>query len=115
MIAVGTAVVTVLLLIDGLATNPWVVGAALFVGGGVDAHLHDHERRRADGVAGVGRARGMGLFSLVTVGGLALGSAVWGIVANVSVVGAEVAAAVFLVVERSSRGDGGSALRSTWT
>jgi hypothetical protein len=40
----------------------------------------------------------MGLFSLVTVGGLALGSAVWGILADVSVVAAEVAAAVCLVV-----------------
>ena len=99
MIAVGTAVVTVLLLIDGLATNPWAVGAALFVGGGAWTLIFTTMNVAAQtALPAWVRARGMGLFSLVTVGGLALGSAVWGIVADVSVVGAEVAAAVCLVV-----------------
>jgi MFS family permease len=99
MIAVGTAVVAVLLLIDGLATSPWVVGAALFVGGGAWTLIFTTMNVAAQtALPAWVRARGMGLFSLVTVGGLALGSAVWGIVANASVVGAEVAAAVFLVV-----------------
>ena len=35
------------------------------------------------------RARGMGLYSLVTVGGLALGSALWGLVASRSLVASQ--------------------------
>jgi MFS family permease len=98
-LAVGTVVIIGLLLVDGLATSAWIVGAALFVGGGAWTLIFTTMSVAAQSaLPSWVRARGMGLFSLVTVGGLALGSALWGIVANASVTAAEVIAAVCLLV-----------------
>ena len=99
MVEVGTIVIAVVLLIDGLATNQWVVGAALFFGGGAWTLTFTTTNVAAQSALPAWvRARGMGLFSLVTVGGLALGSALWGVVASRSLVGAQVLAAVTLLV-----------------
>ncbi len=99
MVEVGTIVIAVVLLIDGLATNQWVVGAALFFGGGAWTLTFTTTNVAAQSALPAWvRARGMGLFSLVTVGGLALGSALWGLVASRSLVGAQVLAAVTLLV-----------------
>ncbi|HEY8093962.1 MAG TPA: MFS transporter, partial [Acidimicrobiales bacterium] len=96
---VGTGVVVVLLLVDAVAANPWAVGAALFVGGAAWTLVFTTMSVAAQSsLPAWVRARGMGLFSLVTVGGLAVGSAVWGIVASRSLVVAQVAAAITLVI-----------------
>ncbi|HET9602501.1 MAG TPA: MFS transporter [Acidimicrobiales bacterium] len=99
MVELGTIVIAVVLLIDGLATNQWVVGAGLFFGGGAWTLTFTTTNVAAQSALPAWvRARGMGLFSLVTVGGLALGSALWGLVASRSLVGAQVLAAVTLLV-----------------
>jgi hypothetical protein len=48
------------------------------------------------------RARGLGLYLLAITGGLALGSALWGYIANWSLAGAYIAAAAMLVVASAS-------------
>jgi len=96
---VSTGIIAFVLLIDGLAANEWVVAAGLFVGGAAWTLSFTTMSVAAQAaLPGWVRARGMGLYSLVTVGGLALGSALWGVVASRSLVASQVVAAAVMIV-----------------
>jgi predicted MFS family arabinose efflux permease len=96
---VCTAIIVVVLVLDGLAANEWVIAVGLFVGGGAWTLSFTTMSVAAQAALPAWvRARGMGLYSLVTVGGLALGSAFWGVVANRSLVASQVLAALAMVI-----------------
>ena len=83
----------------GVVRNAWVVGVALFVGGfawtlAVTATNVAAQSALASWV----RARGLGLYMISITGSVSLGSALWGLVAEWSLVGAYLVAAGFLLV-----------------
>jgi MFS family permease len=98
LIAVATLIIAGVLLVDGLVTNVVVMGAVLVIGGmgWTSAFTTVNVAAQSTLPAWV-RARGMGIYMLVLAGGLAVGSAIWGAVADWSVPGAHVLAAGLLV------------------
>jgi MFS family permease len=94
-----TAVITVVLVVVGTAGNPWVIGPALAVGGGAwttgTVTLNVSTQRALPWWV---RARGLGLYMVVMFGSLAIGSAVWGLLAGWSIAGAMLVAAATLAL-----------------
>lgn len=82
------------LIVEGTSRNSWAIGAAMLIGG-----LAWATALTSTGVAAFSalpewvRARGMGLYLLVLAGGVALGSAAWGALAESSLTNAHLAAA----------------------
>lgn len=103
LVTVASAVVAAALVITGTVRSAWAIGPALFVAGGAwttaTVTLNVAAQRALPWWV---RARGLGLYMLVLAGGIAIGSAVWGVVAAWSVPGAHVIAAATLVAGSSS-------------
>jgi len=99
MIMTSTLVVAAALLVDAYASQPVAVGAGLFVAGfaWTTAFTTTNVAAQSTLAAWV-RARGMGLYMLTITGGVAIGSAAWGVLAEWSVSGAQAIAAAFLLV-----------------
>ena len=99
LMLVATIVIAGALLITGLVHVAWVIALTLLVAGGawVLATITTNVAAQIALPWWV-RARGLGLFLLVMTGGIALGSALWGLVAEWSLTGAYVVAAIVLVV-----------------
>jgi hypothetical protein len=70
-------------LVEGFVRTPWMVGVALAFGGGswTTATIAANVAAQSALPSWV-RARGMGLYMLVLAGGIAVGSAAWGLLAN---------------------------------
>jgi MFS family permease len=87
------------LVVEGTGRMTWAIGIAMFVGG-----LAWATALTSTGVSAFAalpewvRARGMGLYMLVLSGSVAFGSAAWGLLAESTLTGAHVIAAVVLVV-----------------
>jgi predicted MFS family arabinose efflux permease len=87
------------LIVEGTSRSSWAIGVAMLIGG-----LAWATALTSTGVAAFSalpewvRARGMGLYLIVLAGGIALGSAAWGALAESSLTGAHVAAAGVIVV-----------------
>ena len=94
----SSVVLAAALFIDGTSHMSWLIGAMLFLGG-----LAWATALTSTGVASVSvlpewvRARGMGLYMLVLSAALALGSAVWGAVADANLTTAHLVAAGLMV------------------
>ena len=92
------------LVAEGTSRVPLLIGAAMFVGG-----LAWATALTSTGVASFSvlpewvRARGMGLYLLVLAGGIALGSAVWGLLAETSLTTAHLVAAAVLILTLTIR------------
>ncbi len=99
LMLVATVVIAGALLITGVVHIAWVIALTLLVAGGawVLATITTNVAAQIALPWWV-RARGLGLFLLVMTGGIALGSALWGLVAEWSLTGAYVVAAIVLVV-----------------
>jgi len=106
LMMLATAVVATGLVVVGVVNNSLVVGSTLLVvGAGWTLAL------TATGVAAQAalpawvRARGMGLWNLAVTGGVAIGSAMWGVIAGWRVdVAHEIAAAMLLLLFVLTRG-----------
>ncbi len=91
------------LVVEGTSRIAWVTGLAMLVGG-----LAWATALTSTGVASFGvlpewvRARGIGLYMLVLSGAVALGSAVWGVLANVNLTTAHLAAAAAMMLSLPS-------------
>jgi predicted MFS family arabinose efflux permease len=98
LVGIGTVVIAGVLLVNGLVMRSLPIGAVLVLGGvaWTTAFTTVNIAAQATLPAWV-RARGMGIYMLVLAGGLAVGSAIWGAVADWSVRGAHVLAAAVLV------------------
>jgi len=102
----GSSVVMIMsLVVEGFSRLAWASGVAMFVGG-----LAWATALTSTGVSSFSalpewvRARGMGLYQLVLAGGIAIGSAAWGALAEVNLVGAHlIAAATMLLGLTTSR------------
>ena len=87
------------LVVEGTVELTWVIGIAMFVGG-----LAWATALTSTGVSAFAalpewvRARGMGLYMLVLSGSVAFGSAAWGALAESTLTGAHVIAAVVLLL-----------------
>ncbi len=99
LMVVATVVVAGALLITGVVHIAWVIVLTLVVAGAgwVLATVTTNVAAQIALPWWV-RARGLGLFLLVMTGGIALGSALWGLVAEWSLTGAYVVAAIVLLV-----------------
>jgi MFS family permease len=98
LVNLGALVIAGMLLVNGLVANVALVAVMAFFGGAAWTLVFTMMNIAAQAaLPSWVRARGMGLYSLVTIGGLALGSAVWGGVAAWSLAGAQVIAAVCLL------------------
>ena len=90
----SSVLVAITLVVEGVGSLPWAIGVAMFVGG-----LAWSTALTSTGVAAFSalpewvRARGMGLYMLVLAGAVAIGSAGWGVLAEISLTGAHLAAA----------------------
>jgi MFS family permease len=93
----ATFVLAATLLVEGSIRSPWPVAVALACGGGAwtTATIAANVAAQSALPSWV-RARGMGLYMLVLAGGIALGSAFWGVLANWDLRGAFVVAAACL-------------------
>jgi MFS family permease len=93
----SSAIIAVMLVLIGTVGSQWVTGPALFVAGGAwttgTVTLNVATQRALPWWV---RARGLGLYMVVLAGGIAIGSAVWGAFASVSIAFAFVVAAVIL-------------------
>lgn len=99
-IVVGaSAIVAATTVAVGTVQEPWIVGVALFVAGGawttVTVTLTVAAQRALPWWV---RARGIGIYMVTLMGGVAVGSAVWGVIAGWSIPAAHVAAAATLVL-----------------
>jgi hypothetical protein len=87
------------LVVEGTSRMAWLTGLAMLIGG-----LAWATALTCIGVSAFAalpewvRARGMSLYLIVLAGGLALGSAAWGALAEWNLTGAHLAAAAMLVV-----------------
>ena len=87
------------LVVEGTSRIPWITGVAMLGGG-----LAWATALTSTGVASFGvlpewvRARGMGLYMLVLAGSVALGSAGWGVLANVNLTIAHLVAAAAMIL-----------------
>jgi MFS family permease len=105
LLLAASAVVAVALVVAGTTQSTWVLGPTLAVAGGAwttGTVTTNVAAQRA--LPWWVRARGLGLYMVVLAGGIALGSAVWGAIAGVSIALAHViAAAVLLLGVATSR------------
>ena len=97
-VTVSSLVLVVAMVLVGLLAVPWVTGLALLIGGAAwtTATVTLNVSTQAALPWWV-RARGLGLYLVVLAGGIALGSAVWGAVAGVSITVAFLVAAAVLL------------------
>lgn len=98
VLLVSSAVLAGALVVVGTVLVPWIVGLALLAGGA--AWTSGTVTLNVSTQAALPwwvRARGLGLYLVTLAGGLALGSALWGTVADWSIPVAHVAAAALLV------------------
>jgi quinol monooxygenase YgiN len=87
------------LVVEAVVEVPWVSAVALLLAGAAWSTAITSTSVAAQTVLPAWvRARGMGLYMLVIAGGIALGSALWGAVADRSLTAAHLAAAATLVV-----------------
>jgi MFS family permease len=94
--SVALAAMTV---VEGVSRMPWATGIAMLVGGAAWATALTSTSVAAFSVLPEWvRARGMGLYMLVLAGGVAIGSAVWGALAEVSLTGSHLVAAAVLIL-----------------
>jgi MFS family permease len=103
LLLVSSVVVAVCLVLVGTSEHAWQVGPALFVAGAAwttATVTTNVSAQRA--LPWWVRARGLGMYMLVLAGGIALGSAVWGTIANWSLPAAHIAAAITLLVGTTS-------------
>jgi MFS family permease len=99
MVALATALLGLGIVANGIAANVWVVGAVLALAGmGWTTAFTTTNVAAQSTLAGWVRARGMGLYMLVLTGGIAIGSALWGVLATWNLRGAHLVAAGALVV-----------------
>lgn len=97
LVAWSSLVVAANLLVTGLVHVTWVVTVMMFAGGcGWTMVTVAANVAAQAALPWWVRARGLGLYLLVITGGVAIGSAVWGVVAGWSLAGAQVLAAVVL-------------------
>lgn len=99
----ASIVVAATLLVQGFADQPWLVGVALFIGG--FAWSTSFTTLTVSAQAALPswvRARGLALFTLVLTGGLSLGSALWGALADSGLELAHVVAAAVLVLSTAA-------------
>ncbi len=99
-LVVGSSVALVAaLVIEGMSRIPWVTGLGMFVGGLAWATALTSTSVAAFSVLPEWvRARGMGLYMLVIAGGIALGSAAWGVLAETNLTAAHLIAAGALIL-----------------
>lgn len=99
LVAGSSLLLAASLVVDGTSHLSWLIGATLFLGG-----LAWATALTSTGVASISvlpewvRARGMGLYMLVLSAALALGSAVWGAVADANLTAAHLVAAALMVM-----------------
>ena len=99
LVVLPSVVMAAVLVVEALVEVPWVIAVALLLAGAAWATAITSTSVAAQTVLPAWvRARGMGLYMLVIAGGIALGSAVWGAVADRSLTAAHLAAAATLVV-----------------
>ena len=99
MVALSSVTVAAALIVQGYVDVAAAVGAALFVAGFAwTLALTTLNVAAQSTLAGWVRARGMGMFMLVLTGSMAIGSVIWGAVADWSVSGAHGVAAIALIV-----------------
>ena len=95
----GTVTIAAMLLVNGLVPVSALVGISAFFGGAAwTLTMTTMSVAAMSALPSWVRARGMGLYSLVTVGGLAIGSAIWGGVAAWNLKGAYVIAAALILI-----------------
>jgi MFS family permease len=96
-VLLASAVLTATLMVEGFVRVPWLVGVALALGGSAwtTATIAANVAAQSALPSWV-RARGMGLYMLVLAGGIAVGSAFWGLLANWELRTAHLVAAIFL-------------------
>jgi hypothetical protein len=88
-----------MLVVEGVSRTPWATGVAMLIGG-----MSWATALTSTGVAAFSvlpewvRARGMGLYMLVLSGGVALGSAAWGALAEVSLTASHLVAAGVMIL-----------------
>jgi hypothetical protein len=88
-----------MLVVEGVSRTPWATGIAMLIGGAAWATALTSTSVVAFSVLPEWvRARGMGLYMLVLSGGVALGSAAWGALAELSVTGSHLVAAGVLIL-----------------
>ncbi|MET0145936.1 MAG: MFS transporter [Ilumatobacteraceae bacterium] len=91
----STIAVAACLLVVGLVPNPWLVGPALFLAGGAWTTGTVSLNVSMQGILPWWvRARGLGIYMLALAGSMAIGSAIWGIIADWSIPAAYVSAAL---------------------
>ena len=99
LMAWSSAAVAATLLVTGLVHVTWLVMIVLFAGGcGWTTATTAANVAAQAALPWWVRARGLGLFLLVVTGGVAIGSALWGVVAGWNLAAAQVAAATILVL-----------------
>jgi hypothetical protein len=95
----SSLMVAVTIVVEGVSRMPWATGLAMLIGG-----LAWSTALTSTGVAAFSalpewvRARGMGLYMLVLAGAVAIGSAGWGVLAEISLPGAHLIAAAVLIL-----------------
>ena len=95
----STVALAAALVVEGTSRMTWAIGIAMLVGG-----LAWATALASTGIAAFSalpewvRARGMGLYMLVLAGGIALGSAAWGALAETNLTGAHLVAAAAIIV-----------------
>ncbi|GAC1530288.1 MAG: MFS transporter [Acidimicrobiales bacterium] len=98
LVVVSTGLLALGLVVDGFVHQAVAVGLVLFVAGlGWTTAFTTTNVAAQSTLAAWVRARGMGLYMLVLTGGVAIGSAVWGALAQWSLSGAHAAAAAVMV------------------
>jgi MFS family permease len=98
-VVLGSLIAAAVLLVQGFVHNAVVVGIALFAGGFAVSNAFTTLTVAAQSALPRWvRARGLALYTLVLAGGVAVGSAVWGGLADDGLERAHLAAAIVLVV-----------------
>ncbi len=98
LVVASTVVLALTLVVQGTSRSAWLIGAAVAFGGVAWTSATITLNVAAISVLPSWvRARGMGLYMLVLAGGIAVGSALWGALANVNLRNAHLVAAVCLV------------------
>ena len=99
LVVLPSVVMAGVLVVEAFVEVPWVIGVALLLAGAAWSTAITSTSVAAQTVLPAWvRARGMGLYMLVIAGSIALGSAVWGAIADRSLTAAHLAAAATLVV-----------------
>lgn len=91
------------LVVEGVSRMPWAIGVAMLIGGlGWATALTSTGVSAFSALPEWVRARGMGLYLIVLAGGVALGSAAWGALAETNLTASHLVAAAVLVLGLST-------------